>query len=120
MKYYRNVTIPMSCGSIFPCYVTIISNFFIVIFTFSFFHFFFTILILLKTRFYKLKSSILASENSSGLTKLIINANKFVSKTNKSKSRIFVSKNSNRLIKFIINTNKFVSKTTRNVTLILF
>ena len=113
MKIY--VTTPMSYTSKFASYMTMISNFFIVIinefFTYStrvtwfklffffthdqifvkvFFHYFFTILILFKNCFNKFTSS------------------------------IFTSKNSYWLGKFIINTNKLVSKTTRNVILIFF
>ena len=104
----------MSSASKFSSYVTIISNFFIVIinefftnpasatwlklffFFFThdqilvkvFFHYFFTILILFKNF-----------------------SNKFI-------SSIFTSKNSNWFTRFIINTNNLVSKTGRNVTLI--
>ena len=120
MKYYRNfssqfkiyVSTPMSCTSNFFSYVTMISNFFIIIinefFTYPtfvtrlelfflfthyqifvkmFFQYFFTILILFKNCFNKLISSIFTNY---------------------------------RLDKFIINTNKLVSKTTRNVILLFF
>ena len=124
MKYYRNffsqlkiyVTTQMSCTSKFASYVTMISDFFIVIiitfftnpanviwlesfflffihdqkFLKVFFLLFFTVLILLKNCF-----------------------NKFI-------SSIFTPKNNNWLTKPIINTNNFVSKTARNVLLILF
>ena len=124
MKHYRNfftqlkiyVTTPMSCTSKFSSYVTMISNFFIIIinefftnpasvarlelFFFLFthdqifvemlFHYFFTVFILFKNCF-----------------------NKFI-------SSIFTSKNNYWLVKFIINTNKFISKATRNAILINF
>ena len=121
MKYYRNafsqlkiyVTTPMNCTSKFSSYLTMISNFFIIILQIQqvllnwnccssssvmikflcfkvFFHDFFAIFILLKNCF-----------------------NKFI-------CCIFISKNNNWLTKSIINTNKFVSKTVRNVFLILF
>ena len=120
VKYHRNVfsqlkiyvTTPVRCPSKFSCYVTMISNFFIIIinefFTYPtfvtrlelfflfthyqifvkmFFQYFFTILILFKNCFNKLISSIFTNY---------------------------------RLDKFIINTNKLVSKTTRNVILLFF
>ena len=124
VKYYKNflsqlkiyVTTPMGCTSKFCSYVTMISNFFIVIinkfftnptsitllklifFFFSydqifvemFFHHFFAVLIILKNCF-----------------------NKFI-------GCIFAYKNNNWLIKLIIDVNNFVSKTTRNVILIFF
>ena len=106
----------MRCASKSAIYVTIISYFFIVIinefltnptnvtrlklfffffthdsiFTKVFFHYFFTILMLLKNRF-----------------------NKFIRST-------FNTKNNYWLSKFITNTNKLVSKTTGNVILIFF
>ena len=106
----------MSGTSKFSSYVTMISYFFIVIinefftnpasanrlkllfFLFThdhifvkvFFHYFFTVFVLLKNRF-----------------------NKFI-------SSIFTSKNNHWFGKFFINTNKLASKTTRNVILIFF
>ena len=103
-----------SCDNEFSSYVTMISNFFIVInefftnpasvtwlkllffFTYDkifvkvFFHYFFAVLILLKNCF-----------------------NKFI-------SSIFISKDSYWLTESIINTNNLVSKTARNVILIFF
>ena len=124
MKHYRNfftqlkiyVTTPISCTCKFSSYVTMISNFFVIIisefftnpasvtrlelFFFLFthdqifvemlFHYFFTVFILLKSCF-----------------------NKFI-------SSIFTSKNNYWLVKFIINTNKFISKATGNANLIIF
>ena len=115
MKYYRNffsqlkiyVSTPMSCASKFSSYVTMISNFFIIIinefftnpasvtrlelffflfthdqfFVKMFIHYLFTILILFKNCFNKLINSILTSKNNYCLSKFIINTNKFVSKT---------------------------------------
>ena len=110
-----HVTASMTYASEFSTYVAMISSFFIAIinefftnpanvtrlkflfffthdqiFVKVFFHYFFTILILLKNCFNKFTSS------------------------------IFTSKNSYWFGKFIINTNKLVSKTTRNVILIFF
>ena len=123
MKYYRNVlsqlkiyvTNPMSYTSKFSSYVTMISNFFIIIMSFSqiqqvlldwdcfcsssvmikflltfFFHYFFTVLILLKKCFNKFKSSILTSKNNYWLGKFIINTNKFVSKNTRNMILIFL------------------------------
>ena len=103
---FLNVTTPVNCASTFSSYVTMISNFFMVIFNefftnprrvtwlkllfvFShdqifveiFFHDFFTIFRLHKNCFKKFKSSIFTSVNNYRLTKFIINTNKFVSKT---------------------------------------
>ena len=112
LKIY--VTTPMSCTSIFSSYGTMVSHFFIVIinefFTYLtcitwlklffffthdqiffevFFHYFFTVFILLKNCL-----------------------NKFI-------SSILTCKNNYCIGKFIISTSKLVSKTTRNVILIL-
>ena len=104
---WKFVTTPMSYVSEFSSHVTMISYFFIVIinefftnpasvtrltlflffFTYdqifgkAFFHYFFTILILLKNFFNKFKRCIFTSKNSSWFTKFIINTNKLVSKT---------------------------------------
>ena len=99
----------MSCTSKFTNYVTMISNFFIVIINKFFtsptivtllkqmflffthdqifvkvlFHYFFAICILLKNCFNKFMSSIFTSKTSNSLSKPIINANNLVSKTTK-------------------------------------
>ena len=113
LKIY--VTIPMCCSSKFSSYVTMISNFSIVIinkfftnpatvtllkemFIFTpdksfvkvFLHYFFSVPILLKNCFTRFISS------------------------------IFTSKNKNQLSERTIYGNNFVSKTTRNVILIFF
>ena len=106
VKYYRNMfATPMNCTSKFSCYVTMISNLFIVIingfltnlasitllklfFFFGhdqilvkfFFHYFLTVFILFKNCFNKFISSVFISKNN-GLTKSIINTKKLVSKT---------------------------------------
>ena len=124
MKYYKNfliltfcnfkiyITTPMSCISIFSCYMTMISYlsiinqffkypacvtwskifFFVpVMIKFSlFFNCFFTVFILFKNCF------------------------------NKSISTIFTSTNNNWFTKFIININKLVRKSARNMILIFF
>ena len=120
MKYYKNffshfkiyITTPMSCISIFSCYMTMISYLFIIIQFFKypacvtwskiffffpvmikfslFFDCFFTVFILFKNCFYK------------------------------SISTIFTSTNNNWFTKFIINTTKLVRKSARNVILIFF
>ena len=112
MKYYRKffsqlkiyVTTPMSCTSKFASYMTMISNFFIILinkfftnlasmaylklfFFFTYdqifvevFFYFFMLLILLKNCFNKFISSIFAPKNKHWFTKPIINTNNFVSK----------------------------------------
>ena len=122
VKYYKNflsqlkiyVTTPMGCTSKFCSYVTMISNFLIVIinkfftnptsvtllkliFFFSydqifvemFFHYFFAVLIILKNCFNKFISCIFAYKNNNWLTKLIIDVNNFVSKTTRNVILIF-------------------------------
>ena len=128
MKYYRNffsqlkiyVATPMSCIFKFTSYMTIISNFFIVMinefftnpasvawlilvfFFFSydqvfvklFFHYFFTEFILSQNCFNKFISSVLTLKNNNWHTKSIINANNFVSKTTRNMIMVFfLSKN---------------------------
>ena len=113
VKYYRNffsqlkiyITIPVSCTSRFPSYVTMISYFLII-------------------------NKFFANPTSSLMIKFLLKCffitflqylririgncfNKFI-------SSIFTSKNNNWLSKPIINANNFVSKTTRNVILIFF
>ena len=124
MKYFRDffnqlkicVTIPMGHTSNFSSYVTMISNFFIVMINKFFanpttvtwlklFFFFFTYdQIFLKVFFYYLFTTLILLRNC---------FNKFI-------STIFTSKINNWLTKSIINTNNFLSKTTRNVILIFF
>ena len=109
------VTTPMSCTSQFYSHMAMISNFFIVIvnvfFTnlasvtqFELFFFFIHDQIFVKVFFHYLFT----------VFKLFKNCfNKFI-------TSIFTSKNNYLLSKLVINTNKFVSKTTRNVILVFF
>ena len=106
-------TTPVSCTSKFSCYVTMISNFFIVdeffiypanvtwlkiflvffsddqIFVEMFFHYFFIVFIGFIDCFNKFRSSIFTSVKNHWFTKSIINTNKFVSKTTRNVILIF-------------------------------
>ena len=113
LKIY--VTIPMCCASKFASHMTMISYFFVIIvnkfFTNStpvtllkqmffffthdqifvkvFVHYSFAILIFFKNCFNKFISSIFTSTNNNWLSKSIINANNFVSKTTRNVILIF-------------------------------
>ena len=108
------ITNSMSCTSIFSCYMTMISYFFIInqFFTYlvcvTWLKMFFVFLshdqIFVKMFFYCFLT----------VTKL------FKDRLNKTTSCIFIPVKNNWLSKFIIDTNKFISKTARNVMLIFF
>ena len=119
VKYYRNFTTSVSCVSKFASYGTTISNYFIVIindlftnpasvtwlklfFFFThdqifikvFFHYFFTILILIKNCFNKFISSTFGSKSNYWLGKCIIDTDKIESKTARNVIlKFFLSKN---------------------------
>ena len=108
------ITNPMSCTSIFSCYMTMISYFFIInqFLTYPvcitwlkmFFFFLSHDRIFVKMFFYCFFT----------VTKL------FKHRLNKTISCIFTPVKNNWLAKFIIDTNKFISKNARNVILIFF
>ena len=61
------------------------------IFVKLFFHYFFTVLILIKNCFNNFISSVFTPKNNSRFTKSIINANNFVSKTTRNMIMVFFS-----------------------------
>ena len=110
LKIY--VTTPMSCTSQFYSHMAMISNIVIVnafftnlaritqlelfcffihdqIFVKVFFHYLFTVFKLFKNCFHKFITSIFTSKNNYLLSKLIINTNKFLSKTTRSVILVF-------------------------------
>ena len=126
----------MSCTSKFSSYVTMISNFFIVIinefftnpasvtrlklffyfthdqiFVKSFFHYFFTVFKLFKNCFNKFISSIFTSKSNYWLSKFIINTKIFLSKTTRKKILIsFLSRtlhNFQHSLNYTQNRHKF-------------
>ena len=124
MKYYRNlfshlkvyVTTPMRCPSKFSSYVTIISNFSIVIIN-NFCTYITTVTLLKKKLLFFIHYEIFIKMFFHYFSTIFI---LFKNCSNKFISCIFISINNNQLTKFIINTNNFISKTTRNVILIFF
>ena len=105
----------MSCTSKFSSYVTIITNFFIVIVNELFIY---------PTSFTSLKLFFSFSSHDQIFVKMFINYFFTVFMLLKNCFNTFVSRISpsqnNRFTIFIINANKFVSKTTRDVILIFF
>ena len=124
MKYYRNffsqlkiyVTIPMGSTSKFSSYVTMMSNFFIVMINNFFTNPTTATWLKLLLLFFTHDQIFIKVFFCYFFTILIIHKNSF----NKLISCIFTSRNNNWLTKYIININNFVSKTTRNVILIFF
>ena len=113
LKIY--VTTPLSCTSKLSIYVTMISNFFIVMINKFFAN---------PTNITQLKFFFFVAYDQIFVFLLIFGFLQYSYKSmncfNKFISSVFTPKNNNRLTKSIINANNFVSKTTRNVNLIFF